>query len=59
MAARDLSVHLVERARNLVGDVRDLDVAEYVFEPGGDAIASGNRFAERDGFANHFKISAT
>src|SRR5712692_683497 len=58
-AARDFSVHLVERARNVFGDVRDLDVAEYVFELCGDAVAAGNRFAERDGLADHPKISAT
>jgi len=37
--------------------VRDFDVAEDVFEFRGDAVASGNRFAERNCFANHLEIS--
>ena len=57
VAARDLSVHPVERARNVFRDVRDFDVAEDVFEFRGDAVASGNRFAERNRFANHLEIS--
>ena len=57
VAARDLSVHPVERARNVFRDVRDFDVAEDVFEFRGDAVASGNRFAERNCFANHLEIS--
>ena|SRR5712692_3581407 len=58
-AARNLPVHFVQRARNVVGDVRDLDVAEYVFELCGDAVAAGNRFTERNGFPNNLEISAT
>ena len=57
VTARDLPVHLVERARNIFGDVRDFDVAEDVLEFRGDAVASGNRFAERNCFANHLEIS--
>ncbi|SRR5216684_4042486 len=55
-AARDLSVHLVEGARNIFRDVRDFDIAEDVFEFRGNTVASGDRFAERDCFANHFEI---
>ena len=58
LAARDFAVHPVHRARDIFGNVRDLDVAEYVFEFRGDAVAAGNRLAERDGFANHFQIRA-
>jgi len=57
VAARDLSVHPVERARNVFRDVRDFDVAEDVFKFRRDAVASGNRFAERNCFANHLEIS--
>src|SRR6266850_6991579 len=59
VAARDLPVHPVERARNVFGDVRDLDVAEDVFEFRGNAVAPGNRLTERNCLANHFEISAT
>src|SRR5580765_1743238 len=57
--ARDFSVHFVESARNVVGDVRDLDVAEDVLEFSRDAVAPGDRLAERNCFANHLEISAT
>src|SRR5260370_34910258 len=58
VAPRDLPVHLVERARNALRDVRDFDVAEDVFEFRGDAVASGNRFAERNCLSHHLAISA-
>ena len=58
VAPRDLPVHLVERARNVFRDVRDFDVAEDVFDFRGNAVASGDRFAQRNCFANHLEISA-
>src|SRR5258708_39845515 len=57
-AARDLSVHLVERARNVFRDVRDFDVAEDVLEFRGNAVAPGNGLTERNCFANHLEIGA-
>src|SRR6266849_3467266 len=57
-AARDLSVHLVERARNVFRDVRDFYVAEDVLEFRGNAVAPGNGLTERNCFANHLEIGA-
>src|SRR2546429_2686938 len=56
--ARDLCFHSIESARNVFGDVRDFDVAENVFELRRDAVASGDRFAERDRFADYSQICA-
>src|SRR5258708_16634203 len=57
--ARDLRLHLIQCARDVFSDMGNLDVAENVFELRRYAVASGNRLAERNGFADHFKVRAT
>src|SRR5881398_1631809 len=57
-AARDLCFHSIESARDVFGDVRDLYVAENIFELGRNAVASGDRFTERHSLANYLQIGA-
>src|SRR5688572_4054326 len=55
----DFLFYLFHGARHFIADLFDLQVRDQVFDFRRHAVTARNRFAERDGLANHAQIRAT
>src|SRR5205085_7331089 len=57
-AASNLSIHLLHRARNLVGNMCDLDVAHDLFDLRRHPVGLRDHVAQAHSLANNFQIRA-